>query len=162
MQGRIGDEWKREIFVTKTPDLQDSVAELSLQGTRRNIQRWLDQSGMYPPEGAPEEYSFYALECYPTAQDRSAFFHQFIACSKPHIGYQLLALLGGTGTVRSVWTTNFDGLTARALGAANVVCVEVGIDTPQRTVRAQGNNEVRLLSLHGGFRYGFLQPNGTA
>lgn len=150
-------EWKREIFVTKNPSLQDSVAELSLPGTRRNIQRWLDQSGIYPPEGAPEEYSFYAVECYPTTQDRSAFFHQFIVKSKPHIGYQLLALLGGAGTVRSIWTTNFDGLTARALNSANIVCVEIGIDTLQRTSRAQGANEVRLLSLHGDFRYDKLK-----
>ncbi|MDT0358160.1 SIR2 family protein [Herbaspirillum huttiense F1] len=150
-------EWKKEIFVTKNPSLQDSVSELSLQGTKKIIQRWLDQSGLYPPEGAPEEYSFYALECYPTALDRSAFFHKFIAESKPHVGYQLLALLGGAGAVRSIWTTNFDNLAARSLSAANVVCVEVGIDTQQRTSRAHGNNEVRLLALHGDFRYDKLK-----
>lgn len=150
-------EWKRDIFVTKNPTLRDSVEELSLPGTRRIIQSWIDQQPNYPVDGSAEEYSFYAEECYPTSLDRRAFFHHFIAAAKPHVGYKLTALLADAGCVRTVWTTNFDSLVARACMAANVVCVEVGIDTSHRASRPQNGDELRLISLHGDFRYDYLK-----
>ncbi|CAG9233001.1 SIR2_2 domain-containing protein [Paraburkholderia caribensis] len=154
-------EWKRDIFVTKNPTLLDSVNELSLPGTRRIIQGWLDQQTHYPLEGSSEEYSFYAGECYPTSADRRTFFHQFIAEAKPHIGYKLLALLSEAGCLRTVWTTNFDGLVLRACTAANVVCIEVGIDTVHRASRPQNQNELRVVSLHGDFRYDSLKNTAS-
>ncbi|KVL45225.1 SIR2 family protein [Burkholderia territorii] len=150
-------EWKRDIFITKNPTLRDSLNELSLPGTRRIIQSWLDLQARYPVEGSPDEYSFYAEECYPTALDRRTFFHRFISEAKPHIGYKLIALLAEAGCVRTIWTTNFDGLVARACTAADVVCVEVGIDTAHRASRAHNDNELRLVSLHGDFRYDSLK-----
>jgi hypothetical protein len=150
-------EWKRDIFATKNPTLRDSVNELSLPGTRRTIQKWLDQHGAYPLDGSAAEYSFYAKECYPTAVDRRAFFQQFTTQAKPHIGYQLMALLGSAGYLRTIWTTNFDSLVSRACTAANVVCIEVGMDTAHRASRPQNDNEVRLVSLHGDFRYDELK-----
>jgi hypothetical protein len=150
-------EWKRDIFVTRNPTLRDSVEELSLPGTRRIIQGWIDQQANYPEEGSSEEYSFYAEECYPTSLDRRAFFQRFIAEARPHIGYKLTALLAEAGCLRTIWTTNFDSLVSRACMAANVVCVEVGADTAHRASRPQGNDELRLVSLHGDFRYDRLK-----
>lgn len=150
-------EWKRDIFVTKNPMLRDSVEELSLPGTRRIVQKWLDQNGEYPFDGSPDEYSFYAQQCYPTSADRRAFFHQFVAQAKPHVGYQLMALLAGTGSIRTVWTTNFDSLVSRACAASGVVCVEVGMDSMQRASRPQADGEIRLVSMHGDFRYDDLK-----
>src|ERR1700730_8848189 len=43
-------EWKRQIFLTNNPGLEDQFAELSLDGVRRRIQRWLDRQGIYPKE----------------------------------------------------------------------------------------------------------------
>lgn len=83
----------------------------------------------------PDEYSFYAKECYPTGQDRRVFFQSYVANAKPHTGYRLLPLLTKAGLVRSVWTTNFDGLVPRACAAANLICIEIGIDTPHRAER---------------------------
>lgn len=150
-------EWKQDIFVTNNPTLRESVGELSLPGTRRRIQRWLEQRGTYPAEGDPDEYSFYAAECYPTSQDRRAFFQTYVAKSKPHSGYRLLALLAKAGLLRSVWTTNFDSLVARSCAAADVVCIEVGIDNPHRAARPQADGELRLISLHGDYRYDELK-----
>ncbi|EEA03721.1 conserved hypothetical protein [Burkholderia sp. H160] len=150
-------EWKRDIFVTKNPTLRESVDELSLPGTRRIVQGWIDQQAQYPEDGSADEYSFYAEECYPTSHDRRAFFHRFIAEARPHIGYKLVAQLAEAGFLRTIWTTNFDGLVSRACTAANVVCVEVGMDTPHRASRPQGDDEVRLVSLHGDFRYDLLK-----
>ena len=52
-------EWKRQIFLTNNPGLEERFVELSLDGVRRRIQRWLDHQGCYPQEDAPEEYGFY-------------------------------------------------------------------------------------------------------
>ncbi len=149
--------WKQDIFVTNNPTLRDSVGELSLPGTRRRIQRWLDQRGDYPAEGSPEEYSFYARECYPTGQDRRSFFQSYIAKAKPHTGYRLIPLLAKAGLIRTIWTTNFDGLIERACSAANVLCIEVGIDTAHRVSRQHAHGELRVVSLHGDYRYDDLK-----
>lgn len=154
-------EWKQDIFVTNNPTLRASVGELSLPGTRQRLQRWLDQRGKYPAAGDPEEYSFYAKECYPTSQDRRVFFQSYVAKAKPHTGYRLLPLLAKAGLVRSVWTTNFDGLVARAGAAANLVCVEVGTDTKHRVERPQSKDELRVVSMHGDYRYDALKNTTT-
>lgn len=150
-------EWKREIFVTNNPTLRDSVGELSLPGTRTRIQHWLDQREAYPPLGDASEYSFYAKECYLTAEHRRKFFQSFVERSQPHTAYRLLPLLAKIGLVGTVWTTNFDGLIARACAAANVICVEVGIDCAERSLRPMSAKELRLVSLHGDFRYDLLK-----
>src|SRR5216683_1845070 len=43
-------EWKRQIFLTNNPGLEDQFTELSLEGVRRKIQQWLDRQGCYPAE----------------------------------------------------------------------------------------------------------------
>ena len=63
-------EWKRSIFLTNNPGLEDQFAELSLPGIRRRIQQWLDSQVGYPPERSPEEYGFYIQQCFPIAEDR--------------------------------------------------------------------------------------------
>lgn len=150
-------EWKQDIFVTNNPTLRDTVGELSLPGTQQRIQRWLDQRGSYPAAGHPDEYSFYVKECYPTGQDRRVFFQSYVAKARPHIGYRLLPLLAKAGLVRTVWTTNFDGLISRASALADLICIEVGIDTPHRAERPQAEGELRAISLHGDYRYDELK-----
>ena len=150
-------EWKQDIFVTNNPALRESVGELSLPGTRRRIQRWLDQRGGYPAADSPEEYSFYARECYPTGQDRRSFFQSYVAQAKPYTGYRLLPLLTKAGLVRTVWTTNFDGLIGRACAAANIICIEVGIDTVHRVARPHTQGELLVVSMHGYYRYDDLK-----
>ncbi|MCB1204411.1 MAG: SIR2 family protein [Verrucomicrobiae bacterium] len=150
-------EWKQDIFVTNNPTLRETVGELSLPGTRQRIQRWLDQRGNHPVEGDSDEYSFFAEACYPTVQDRRAYFEPYVAKAKPHTGYRLLAQLSKAGLVRSVWTTNFDGLVARASAAADVICFEIGIDTQHRAELPQTRGALRAISLHGDYRYDKLK-----
>jgi hypothetical protein len=59
-------EWKQDIFATNNPTLRESVGEISLAGTKRRIQEWLDRRGGYPQRGDPGEYSFFAEKCFPT------------------------------------------------------------------------------------------------
>ena len=107
-------EWKRAIFLTRNPGLETQFAEFSLPAVRAKIQRWLDGQRIYPPNESPEEYSVYIKECYPIADDRRVFFQDKVRQAVPHIGYRLTVKLAEAGIVQSVWTPNFDGLTAKA------------------------------------------------
>ncbi len=150
-------EWKRQIFLTNNPGLEAQFAELSLIGVQRQIQTWLDAQGGYPAEGSEEEYGYYIAQCFPIADDRRAFFQEKIRSAKPHAGYHLLSHLAGAGLVRSVWSTNFDSLTARAAAQYPITPIEVGIDCQDRAIRPVGANELLCVSLHGDYRYDALK-----
>jgi hypothetical protein len=154
-------EWKQDIFATNNPTLRESVGEISLAGTKRRIQEWLDRRGGYPPYGSPSEYSFFAEACFPTSTDRRSFFQHYVKLAVPFLGYQLMPWLVKDGLLRTVWTTNFDSLPARACAAANITCIEVGIDTQHRASLVAATGELRVVSLHGDYRYDKLK-NTTA
>ncbi len=48
-------EWKRRIFLTKNPGVEQQFSEISLPGPQDRIQRWLAEHG-YPKAGDPGEY----------------------------------------------------------------------------------------------------------
>jgi hypothetical protein len=150
-------EWKRQIFLTNNPGLEDQFAELSLEIVRRKIQHWLDRQGDYPREQTSEEYGFYIKRCFPITSDRSAFFQQKVRDAHPHVGYRLLCHLAETDLVRTVWSTNFDGLPARAAAGSSLTVREVGIDSQSRISRAPGTGELLCVSLHGDYRYDDLK-----
>jgi hypothetical protein len=150
-------EWKQDIFATNNPTLCESVGEISLSGTKRRIQEWLDRRGVYPPGGSPKEYSFYAEACFPTSTDRRSFFQRYVRVAVPFVGYRLVPLLVNAGLLRTIWTTNFDGLPARAWAAANVPCLELGIDTQRRVLLVSDAGDLRVVSLHGDYRYDALK-----
>jgi hypothetical protein len=150
-------EWKRGLFLTNNPGLEDQFAELSLSSVRCRIQQWLDNQGRYPPEGAEEEYGFYIRQCFPIAADRRTYFGEKVRNSQPHIGYRLLCHLAQADLIRSVWSTNFDGLPARAAAKFNVTPLEVGIDTQSRLTRKARKGELLCVSLHGDYRYDELK-----
>src|SRR5882724_11734404 len=52
-------EWKRNLFLTNNPGLEEQFTELSLPSVQRRIQQWLNAQGAYPHEGAVDEYGFY-------------------------------------------------------------------------------------------------------
>jgi hypothetical protein len=150
-------DWKRDIFVSNNPTLRDTVGELTLDGTRRRIQSWLDQQGHFPKAGHETEYSYYAETCYPSKSDRKSFFRGYVNQATPHTGYKLIPLLVKSGLLRTIWTTNFDGLASRACSASDVVCVEVGMDSANRTLRPPVEGELRVVSMHGDYRYDSLK-----
>jgi hypothetical protein len=63
----------------------------------------------------PDEYGFYIRQCFPIENDRRAYFQELVRTAVPHTGYRLLCHLAQADLVRSVWSPNFDGLTARAV-----------------------------------------------
>jgi hypothetical protein len=150
-------EWKRDIFLTNNIGLETQFSELSLASVRERIQRWLDRQGLYPAQGALDEYGVYIEACYPIPESRRAYFQQKVRLAKPHTGYQLLSVLAEHGLVRSVWTTNFDQLASRALANSNVTPIEVGIDSAHRILRPSKAGELAIISLHGDYRYDRLK-----
>jgi hypothetical protein len=150
-------EWKRDIFLTNNIGLETQFAELSLASVRERIQHWLNRQGLYPAQGAPDEYGIYIEACYPIPESRRAYFQQKVRLAKPHTGYQLLSVLAEHGLLRSIWTTNFDQLASRALANSNVTPIEVGIDSAHRILRPSKTGELTIVSLHGDYRYDRLK-----
>ncbi len=145
-------EWKRRIFLTNNPGLEEQFTEISLIEVKRRIQRWLERQTGFPKESAPEEYGFYIQQCFPIEDDRRTYFQELVRNASPHVGYKLLCQLAEAELVRSVWSPNFDGLMARTAGAYKLSPIEVGIDT-QHHLRAVKKGEVLCVSLHGDYRY---------
>ena len=150
-------EWKRSIFLTNNPGLEDQFTELSLPSIRRRIQQWLDEQGRFPPDGAPGEYGFYIQQCFPIAEDRRAYFQEKVRTARPYVGYQLLCHLADANLIGSVWSTNFDGLAARAAAPFSLMPREIGIDTQERLTHAHKQGELLCISLHGDYRYDDLK-----
>ncbi|MDP2003726.1 MAG: SIR2 family protein [Desulfurivibrionaceae bacterium] len=150
-------EWKRSIFLTNNPGLESQFAELSLPSIQQRIQSWLDRQGYFPQKNTQEEYGFYIEHCFPIADDRRAYFHEKIRSAKPHIGYRLICHLSEAGLLRSVWTTNFDSLTARAAANFEITPIEIGIDSKERITRQETKGDLLCVSLHGDYRYDNLK-----
>lgn len=113
-------EWKRDIYSSNNPNTTLIVSNFRSEAVRRSIQAWLDAQGEYPLMGSSDEYSFYAEKAYPIEADRQKYFEQLAYNKAPYIGYKLLCMLNNAGIVKSVWTTNFDGLTERAAHQMNI------------------------------------------
>ena len=150
-------EWKRNIFLTNNPGLEEQFAELSLPSIQRRIQDWLDKQGRFLEKGSPDEYGFYIEYCFPIPDDRGAYFYEKVRSAKPHIGYRLVCHLAEPGLLSSVWSTNFDGLTARAVANSKLTPIEIGIDSQSRIHSPEVPGGLRCISLHGDYRYDSLK-----
>ena len=150
-------EWKRSIFATNNPGLEEQFSELSLPSVQSRIQEWLDRQGIFPSAGSTDEYEFYIEHCYPIMENRRAYFQDRIRSTKPHVGYRLLSHLAQGDIVRSVWTTNFDGFATRTATDFNLTTIEVGIDCQGRLHRIPSKGELICVSLHGDYRYDSLK-----
>jgi len=154
-------EWKKNIFITKNPNLSQQYRDYKSQTVRRSIQRWLDNEGSYPKEGSANEYSIYALEAYPIDDIRRKYFENICRDREPHLGYRLLCLLAKYGMVKSVFTTNFDGLVEKASHQTGLTPIAISLDTTDRIHRTASSNELLTVALHGDFKYGPLKNTGS-
>jgi len=149
-------QWEKSIFCTNNPGLEEQVSELSLPAVQERIDRWLQVNGFFPVDGQ-DEYSYFIEKCLPIADDRRRFFEPWIRKARPHVGYRLLCLLAEAELFRSIWTTNFDGLVARAAADFDLTPIEVGFDCKERAFRQPERNELVCISLHGDYRYDKLK-----
>jgi NAD-dependent SIR2 family protein deacetylase len=154
-------EWKKDIFTSKNPNLAGYYNEIKTDAVRESIQHWLDTEGIYPTKGASEEYSFYANKAYPIAEDRRKYFQALSEKKEPYIGYKLLTLFAESEIIKSIWTTNFDGLIVKACHQMNITPIEVTLDSVERIYRNISRNEVLSIALHGDYKYGELKNTGS-
>ncbi len=152
-------QWKKSIYCTNNPGFEEQVAELSLPVVQERIDRWLRVNG-YMPSDRKDEYCHFIETCLPIADDRRRFFEPWIRKARPHVGYQLLCMLSAAKLFQSVWTTNFDGLVARAAASFDITPIEIGCDSKDRAFRQPERNELVCVSLHGDYRYDLLKNTG--
>ena len=150
-------EWKRDIYSSNNPNTTSIVSNFRSESVRRSIQTWLDGQGEYPLMGSSDEYSFYAEKAYPIEADRQKYFEQLAYNKAPYIGYKLLCMLNNAGIVKSVWTTNFDGLTERAAHQMNITPICITLDDPERIFRNENSHELLYIALHGDYKYSKLK-----
>lgn len=154
-------EWKRNIFITKNPNLAAQYKEYKSETIQKSIQRWLDNESVYPQEGDPEEYSFYAQKAFPIDDTIRKYFENICRNREPFLGYKLLSLLAKHGMVRSVFTTNFDGLVEKAAYQTGITPIAVSLESTDRIHRTASNSELLTVSLHGDFKFGPLKNTGA-
>lgn len=150
-------EWKRDIYISKNPEYAKYFSNFKLENVRKQIQSWLDLQGDYPKLGSPEEYSFYAEKAYPISSDRTNYFKNLVSDKEPYIGYKLICLLNKLGIIKSVWTTNFDGLVERAAQSMNITPIAVNLDNYAQVYNQISNNEILCVALHGDYKFSSLK-----
>lgn len=151
-------EWKKEIFLSQNPGMIGTYDNVKQENVRRVIQRWIDTQNSYPTENSPEEYSFFAEKAYPIPDDRRKYFQGLVTGREPSLGYHLIAMLAQRNIVKSVWTTNFDGLMVKcAHQYTPLIPIEITAQTSDRIYRGDIDGELLCVDLHGDYKYGDLK-----
>ena len=151
-------EWKKEIFLSQNPGMVGTYDNPKQDNVRRVIQRWIDTQNSYPAENSWEEYSFFVEKAYPIPADRRKYFQHLSAGHEPSLGYHLIALLAQKNIIKSVWTTNFDGLMVKcAHKHTPLIPIEITSETSERIYRGDVDSELLCIALHGDYKYGDLK-----
>lgn len=150
-------DWKAAIYQTLSGDKQQIIDPKRSMPSRVLIQQWLDAQHVYPPADDPSEYSFYAEKAYPIETDRVKYFQHLCQDKGPYVGYKLLCLLHKYGVVRSVWSTNFDGLVERAAQQANITPIAINLNNSHEIYRPASSQELLYVALHGDYKYSKLK-----
>lgn len=144
--------WDRKYSIYQTNSGSQRVALVDPKksdASKSIIQKWLDNQPKFSQIEAHQEYSFYAQAAYPIEADRIKYFQNLFQGKSPYIGYKLLCLLNKYGVVKSIWSTNFDGLVERAAQQANITPIAINLDCVDRIYRAESVNELLYIALHG-------------
>lgn len=151
-------EWKKIIYKSNNPNVQDWIENYKNPKVQDVIQTWLDNQGNYIAANDSNEYSFYAQKCFPIDDHRRQYFQGICTNKKPAIGYRTIPLLVKQGMLDSVWTTNFDDLLNVACINGRVQGIDISLETVERiNRRTQNKNELPIIKLHGDFKYGDLK-----
>ncbi len=150
-------EWKRNIFITKNPGLTKQYTPFTSETVQRALQKWLDTEGIYPAENSKEEYSYFANSAYPIEETRRKYFDNICKGREPYIGYKILCTLAGKGMIKSVFTTNFDGLVEKAAHQSGITPIPISLGNADYIHRPSSNSELLCVALHGDFKYGPLK-----
>lgn len=149
-------QFKQQLYVSQRRVTLQSVSDLSNPAIRANLQSYIDSSGHFPLENAPEEYASLFEAAYPAEADRRTFIDAKLRACAPSYGHLALATLMRAHFARLVWTTNFDALIsdacAKVFGGTGVLS-SVALDAPD--LAEQFIYEERWpieVKMHGDFR----------
>jgi len=154
-------DWKHEIFTSQNPTSAYFFKNVKLDNVRIAIQNWLDSQRIYPAANSDDEYSFFAEKAYPIDEDRRKYFQHLTENKNPSLGYHLVAMLAEIGWIKSIWTTNFDGLSLKAAHQYYLTPVEVTLESQERIYRPDVDKELLCVALHGDYKYGALKNTTT-
>lgn len=151
-------EWKKIIYKSNNPNVQEWIDNYKSPKSQDTIQKWLDNQGKYIGKDDIEEYSYYAKKCFPIDENRRQYFQKLCTNKRPSIGYKTLPLLHKQGMLDTIWTTNFDDLVNAACIVGGVQAIDISLETVNRiNQRTQNRNELPIIKLHGDFKYGDLK-----
>lgn len=150
-------DWKASIYQTLSNNQQSIIDPKKSEKSRNIIQKWLDNQNEFPQLASPEEYSFYAEKAYQIEADRVKYFQNLCQGKSPYVGYKLLCLLNKYGIIKSIWSTNFDGLVERAAQQANITPITINLDCVDRIYRTESSNELLYIALHGDYKFSTLK-----
>lgn len=150
-------DWKHEIFTSQNPSSANIFKNIKVDNVRVAVQNWLNTQMTYPPENSDEEYSFFAERAYLIDDDRRKYFQHLTENKNPSLGYHLMAMLAEIGWIKSVWTTNFDGLSVKVAHQYSLTPVEVTLESQERIYRPDVDKELLCVALHGDYKYGALK-----
>lgn len=151
-------DWKYSIYQTNSGSQRVALVDPKKSDASKSIiQKWLDNQPKFSQIEAHQEYSFYAQAAYPIEADRIKYFQNLFQGKSPYIGYKLLCLLNKYGVVKSVWSTNFDGLVERAAQQANITPIAINLDCVDRIYRAESVNELLYIALHGDYKFSTIK-----
>ncbi len=151
-------EWKKIIYKSNNPNVQEWIENYKNPKVQDIIQKWLDNQGSYIEKDKSEEYSFYAQKCFPIEENRRQYFQKLCVSKEPSIGYKTIPLFVKQGMLDSIWTTNFDDLVNVACINGKIQGIDISLDTADRiNQRTQNKNELPIIKLHGDYKYGSLK-----
>ena len=149
-------EWKRQIFLTNNPGLEEQFVELSLDACAAGFNDGSIARDATPRKTRRRNTAFMSSSASPFPRTGAPILPGWFA--KPgHISGTVLSHLAQADFIRSVWSTNFDGLAARAAANFKLTPIEAGIDTQNGASRAAKKGELLCVSLHGDYRYDQLK-----
>lgn len=150
-------DWKRDIYISHNPAMANVYKNIKLDSIKNAIQQWLDIQNIYPKRDSDEEYTFYAEKAYKIPSDRSQYFRSIVDGKTPSLGYNLITFLYQKRMIKTVWTTNFDGLMVKVCHQNNVTPIEITLESQDRIYRKESDNELLCVALHGDYKYGPLK-----
>jgi len=149
-------EFKQRLFVSQRKVSLDSVADLSNERIRKQIQAHIDSGGDLPRADTPDEYAELFEAVFPSESDRRSYLDSKLSGAKPSYGHLALATLMRANLTKLVWTTNFDPLVAdaaaRLYDSTGPLSV-IDLDAPDLAAELIGDERWPIeIKIHGDFR----------
>lgn len=147
-------EFKRKIYCQENRIPERNLQDIELESNRNTIQNFFDRNGTVPKLDSPLEYSFYFEKCFPIQEDRRLFIERIVSGINPSLGYLCLGELISSGSIRHIWTTNFDDLIESGVKTINP---QLPLTTVSPEQLGFSSNTVKIVKFHGDFRYANIQ-----